>query len=555
MENGLQLQQRTIAFISDFLTEEYETLGPQEQLFKDVSSLFKGLWPDYQACQVGYHTFQHALDVTLAALRMAAGWNKLNPDARISPENMEVLLYSGLFHDSGYIKDKEDNEGAGGKYTFDHTDRSKEIARRYLTRQNKPQDVINLVELIIEVTDFGGKPDLSGFSCAEQGVVARMVASADLVAQMADIDYMTRLHDLHNEFLEAYDFIGRQNLKKQGIHIYESFEEVLNETVSFYENIILPRLEYLGRMDQYLIAFFGEGRNPYLENIIANLSAQMQAGQVKWQRLGDILQELGLVSKDVIQEALVRQQNHNGDEPSFRNTSGDQLRECLFQWADSTNKSKQLGDVLMEMKAVEPSTLRHGILAQLLPPKLLSKLSRNELIFLINTSLLVQNSQNDPWVFNQILEMINEQMECKTCSLFLADGDANSLILAMQAGTLVRKVKQKFDIDKGLIGWVFSHGRTAYLAQGMIIDQYEVEQAAPLSEEVGSLLAIPIYINGELVGVMELAEKITGSFSSNDADIMTVITNILASLLLLISQSMSCLDHHAAGDNKDKNRP
>ncbi len=539
MDNSLQLQQRTIDLISEFLVEEYESLGDQEKLFNDISGLFSGFWPEYQACQVGYHTFQHALDVTLASIRMAAGWNKLNPKERISPENIEALLYSGLFHDTGYIKDKDDNEGHGGKYTFDHTDRSKKVARTYLTRKNKSPEVMDLVDLIIEVTDFGDQPDLSVFASAEQGVVARMVASADLIAQMADIDYMSRLHDLHNEFLEAYDFVGRENLQKKGIHVYESFEEILSETVSFYENIILPRLEYLGRMDQYLIAFFGEGRNPYLENIIANLSAQMQAGQVKWQRLGEILQELGLVSKDVIQEALLRQQNHNGATRSMRDAPGDLLRERLFQWADATNKSKQLGDVLMEMKAVEPSTLRHGILAQLMPPKLLGKLSRNELIFLLNTSLLVQNSQNDPWVFNQILEMINEQMDCKSCSLFLADRDAHSLILALQAGTSTRKLKQKFEIDKGLIGWVYSHGRTAYLAKGMLIDQFAVEQAAPISEEVGSLLTIPVYINGELVGVMELAEKTTGAFSSRDADIMTVVTNILASLLLLISQSMA----------------
>lgn len=549
MDTSLQLQQRSIAYISDFLAEEYESLGSQEQLFNDAASLFKGLWPDYQSCQVGYHTYQHALDVTLAAVRMAAGWNKLNPDARISPENMEALLYSGVFHDSGYIKDKKDNKGSGGKFTLDHTDRSKTVARSYLTRLNKPQDFINLVELIIEVTDFGKKPDLSVFTTVEQGIVARIVASADLVAQMSDIDYMTRLHDLHNEFLEAYEFIGRENLNKQGIHVYEAFGDLLNETVSFYENIILPRLAYLGRMDQYLIAFFGEGRNPYLENIIANLSAQMQAGQVKWQKLGEILQELGLVSKDIIQEALVRQQNHNNDGPSLHETTGDQIRERLFQWADSNNKPKQLGDVLMEMNAVEPSTLRHGILAQLLPQKLLNKLSRNELIFLVKTSLLVQNSQNDPWVFNQILEMINEQMECKTCSLFLADKHAHKLILAMQVGTSTRKLKQKFDIDKGLIGWVFSHGRTAYLAKGMLIDQYEMTQAAPISEELGSLLAVPVYINGELVGVMELAEKTTGSFSSQNADIMTVVTNILASLLWLISQRMFSSHHYNDGVN------
>lgn len=554
MDNDQQLQQRNLTFISDFLQAEYQSLGSQERLFKDVKGLFKGNWPDYQACQVGYHTYQHALDVTLAALRMAGGWNKRHPDERISPANLEAMLYAGLFHDTGYIMDKSDTEGRGGKYTFGHTERSKKIATEYMQRCHKSQALIDFVEAIIEVTDFGGRPDLSIFADSRQEVVARMVASADLVAQMADIDYMNRLHDLYSEFVEAYDFHGREKLRKQGVHVYDCFEDLLKETVSFYEKIILPRLEYLGRMDHYLIAFFGEGRNPYLENIIANLSAQMQAGQIKWQKLGEILQELGLVSGDVIKEALVRQQNHNGNEHAAPDeNTGDQLRERLFQWANNSNRSKQLGDVLMEMKAVEPTTLRHGILAQLLPPKLLAQLSRNELIFLVNTSLLVQNSQNDPWVFNQILEMINEQMECKSCSLFLADRDIHSLTLALQAGTSTRKLKQKFEIDKGLIGWVFSHGRTAYLAKGMLVDQYDIRQDAPLSEEVGSLLGIPVYINGELVGVMELAEKIDGSFSSHDADIMTVVTNILASLLLLISQRVICLqqNHHQIHPKKE----
>ena len=47
-----------------------------DELLEDVCALYDGKWQAYQQCQVGYHTITHALDVSLAAGRMVAGWNR-----------------------------------------------------------------------------------------------------------------------------------------------------------------------------------------------------------------------------------------------------------------------------------------------------------------------------------------------------------------------------------------------------------------------------------------------------------------------------------------------
>ena len=528
---------RTINQISKITIMESNQAHRLDRVLNHVRQLYEGHWSAYQACQVGYHTFQHALDVTLATARMAAGWNRLNNSAALSDNSFAAGIISALFHDAGYIKDAGDLKGTGGKYSFNHIDRSVKIATFYLQEQGWSPEMISLVGRIISITEFNDRPELATFRTPQEGIIARMVATADLVAQMADVDYMARLKDLHEEFLEAYNIVGRDKLQASGIHIYETFEEMVDGTISFYDKVILPRLDQLGRMDQYLLAFFNADRNPYLENIIANLSQQMHSDQIKWQRLGEILQELGLVSPEQIKEALARQQARHLTMPK-QDKQPFSLREKILNWVGLQRDSQQLGDILIEMEAVDSASLRQGILAQLLPGKLIENLSRNKLLFLLNISLLVQNSQSDPWIFNQVLDMIIDEIGCSSCTLFLADADSQYLIPALQAGnTPPERRLGLIPSDKGLTGWVIAHGRPAYLAKGMLVDHYSASSELPMVDDLQSILAIPIYVMGEQIGALELNDKVEGDFTPIDADVMVAVVNILASLLLVISNS------------------
>lgn len=522
--------------IITILNEDFPTHTKLWDIALDVEQLYQGKWPEYEACEAPYHNFYHALDVTLATLRMASGWNKRHPDKKISEQGITALMIASLFHDSGYIKDRGDREGSGGKYSFDHTTRSKSICALYLQQHDYPTPFGNIVLNIIETTDFNVLPDLQVYLSTEESVIAKIVATADLIAQMADIEYMEHLKDLYEEFCEAYVFLGKSQLAAQGVSIFDSFEELLSATTSFYQDIVLPRLEFLGRMDQYLIAYFAEGRNPYLENIIANLSAQMQAGQVKWQRLGEILQELDFVSKDTLDIALATQKKQiSGNNNRQDLLTGTALQDSLFHWANNNTAPLQLGDILMQMKAVNPASLRQGILSQLLPESLLTTLSREELVFLLHISMIVQNTKQDQWVFNQVMQMINEAIGCKKTVLYLANSEQNELVCALFSGG-EEEPRKILRMDKGLSGWVYSHGRTAFLQKGMIIAHDTSQKDTRIIDDIGSLLGIPLYINGVIIGVLELSDKISNHFTPHDADIMTVVAHILAGLLQTVSR-------------------
>ncbi|MEJ2031647.1 MAG: GAF domain-containing protein [Deltaproteobacteria bacterium] len=511
--------------------QEYTHVSPLlENLCADVVALYRGDWPTHEACQVGYHTIEHAADVALASARMTAGWNKVNPERKIPEDYFLAGMAAAFFHDAGYLKDKGDQDGQGGKFTFRHVERSSEMARLYLAARNWPSLLVELAPKIISVTEFQDEPRLAGqFHESAAETIARMVATADLVAQMADVDYMQSIRELFEEFQEAYKFEGRENLQKQGIHVFGSLQEVLDGTISFYENFVLPRLQQLGRMDQYLIAFFGEGRNPYLENIAANLSGQLLGKRVQWRRLGDILQELGVATSQQIEEALARQQAQKSMQPAEQ--SAPPFHRWLLVWMESQDGCRCLGDILMEMKIIEPKVLREGLLTQLLPGATLEGLSREEMFALLRISLLLPNIYKGQWIMGQIQEMINGMLVCEAGSILLANPDRQEMVVMAQAGPRRHREGRTLPLDKGLAGWVYRHGQPVTLADALGDERYNGELDQRIDLEIESILAVPIYMNGECVGVMEAFNKRSGNFDEHDLEVLTMLANVIATTL------------------------
>ncbi len=524
------------SLILDVAAGEFGAASPLlTALLDDVTDLYQGKWEEYEACQTGYHNLGHALDVTLLTARMIAGWNRLRDEAHphLGEELFLTALASAMFHDAGYIKTKGDHEGRGGKYSFSHEDRSMAMAEKYLATHGWPERSRRLVPNIISTTKLHRPLALAGlFATREEEVIGRMMATADLVAQMADVNYMQRINDLYAELQEAYRFEGVENLEKRGYKVFSSAGEMIAGTVDFYENFVLPRLQKLGRMDQYLVTFFGGGRNPYLENIMANLSGQLLDKHSRWRRLGDILEDLGLVSDEQIESALKMQRRSRSHQPGGKKTDSLTLRDRLLSWMEGTQfNDRCLGELLMDMQIIDPTVLRQGLLQQIMPPGLIDHFTRDELRFFLEVSLLLPNIGRGPWLFDQILEMTNELLQCEASYILLANAESQEMLIAIPTGPN----KEQFDgrvipADKGLAGWVFSHGLPAIVSNVHQDDRFDSEIDSKVRQgfETRSVLAVPLHINGDLVGVMELMNKQAGDFSNHDMEILTMLANLIA---------------------------
>ena len=247
IENSSNNIQVSISLIKKIYADEFGSDSKLlNSLLSDITTLYHGGWDSHQACQTGYHNFGHALDVALLTARMIGGWNRLKDEThpQVGSDLFLAAIASALFHDTGYIKETDDSTGTGGKYSFNHEARSMALARTYLARETWPARSIDLVPAIISLTRFNMPLQFEGlFISKEEDVIGRMMATADLVAQMADVDYMARIANLYDELKEAYDFEGVDALKESGYKVFSSAREMIDGTTDFYENFVVPRLK------------------------------------------------------------------------------------------------------------------------------------------------------------------------------------------------------------------------------------------------------------------------------------------------------------------------
>ncbi len=539
IENNNNNIQFSISLIKEIYAAEFGSASVLlDDILTDITALYQGQWDSHQSCQTGYHNLNHALDVTLLTARMIGGWNRLNdPDhPKIGTDLFLAAIASALFHDSGYIKEKGDAEGTGGKYSFNHEERSMALARSYLTRKKWPPRSIELVPAIISLTRFNVPLQFEGlFQSEAEEVIGRMMATADLVAQMADVNYMDHIKDLYAELKEAYDFESAATLEEGGYKVFSSAQEMIDGTLDFYDNFVIPRLEQLGHMDQYLVEFFSEGRNPYMENITANLSGQLTTKRSNWQRLGDVLNDLGMANHEQIQAALNLQKQSRKIVPLGENPP-ESLSDTLIAWMEGNlSADKCIGEYLMDMDILSPKNLRTGLLHQVLPANIIEILSRKELIFLLRISLLRQNIGRGPWLLNQILEMTNELLNCEGSHILLAKTDSQEMLIAVPTGPNKDQLDgQIFPADKGLAGWVFSHGHPAIVSNVSTDKRFDSEidrNTRGGKYDTESIMAVPLNINGELIGVMEAINKVAGEFTEHDLNILTLVANVITTSL------------------------
>lgn len=536
--------QQTVELILAIYRDEYGKISPSlAGLFSDVADLYAGRWASHEACAVTYHNFSHSLDVCLAAARMLSGWNKAQQAQALEAKYFQLGMAAGLFHDAGYIKNKGDHAGAGGKFTLVHVERGMEIARAYLSKKQWPPEEVDAVCRIISITDYGKLPDLDPlFTDLRLKAMAQMVATADLVAQMADTDYVQRIDDLFAEFKEVYKFEKRAALVKKGTKVYKTVQEIKDGTIDFYEQFVVPTLGKLGRMDRYLTNFFGDGRNPYQENIAANLSGHLMDVRSQWRRLGDILTELGLATNDQIANALAKQQALAGKKTDPSKSFNVLIREHLLPWFTArAQEGRCLGDILMEMQAVEPKSLAKGLLAQMLPDSLYASLSPRELHFLLQAAILLQNICKGPWILGVVLEMANEILDCEASSILIADLDEKEMLVALPTGPKKNVVYGKgIAMDKGLSGWVYRNGQPARVCNVSADARFDNGMDKNIDFVTRSILAVPLHVNGECIGAVEALNKSNDNFTTHDMNVLAILANMLANVMV----GVLCIQSH-----------
>ncbi len=244
-----------------------QTANQLNLAFDFFAQLYRGSHPDYYPCDTIYHDMQHSLDVTLTATRILGGYQKTH--GNLPAHKILLGIITALFHDIGYLRKRgEDKLANGAEYTSTHVSRGAEFMRRHFAHLGLDQFTSTATE-IVHLTGYEKTPDSVYTKTEEDRLIGNMVASADLLAQMADRCYLEKCRDrLYPELVLAA--MSRQN-RSGPTPNFRSAEELLRQTPDFYRQYVTKRLDqYFQQVHRYASAFFN-GRDLYMQNIEKNI--------------------------------------------------------------------------------------------------------------------------------------------------------------------------------------------------------------------------------------------------------------------------------------------
>tara|TARA_R110002110_G_scaffold415561_2_gene650979 strand:- start:212467 stop:213354 length:888 start_codon:yes stop_codon:yes gene_type:complete len=249
--------------------------APVVQLTRDFSRLYAGDFPGFRACDIPYHDAQHVLDVTLAMARLLDGHDSFHAAEagdHLGPEMAMAGIAAALFHDSGYIRRRRDSRNtSGAAYTRVHVSRSARFMDDYLPTVRLAH-LAGVCTRIVHFTGYEIPPEEIEVHSDEERRLGALLGSADLMAQMADVNYLAKCRDhLYREF-EIGGMAGEQAVNGANAKVFLSPAHLLESTPTFIRDAIEVRLNgHFDGVHHFAATHFG-GRHLYLEAIRVNYS-------------------------------------------------------------------------------------------------------------------------------------------------------------------------------------------------------------------------------------------------------------------------------------------
>jgi hypothetical protein len=263
--------------------------APLRQALETTRRLFAGGFPGYRACNSEYHDLRHTLSVVLAVARLADGYNLERPP--LAERLFLDLLLATCLHDTGYLQESWDTEGTGAKYASRHEERSIAFLSKHHEAFGVPPEELPVLTRFIQATDLKQPFIQIPFHEPQERDAAALLATADLLGQMSDRDYLEKLLFLYYEFKEA-GIPGFQTeydvLRKTGDFYVMARKRLKASYLSFYS---LARAHFRERhgvdANLYLIAISRQLR--YLRQIIrdetTNFRAKLKRGDARRREL------------------------------------------------------------------------------------------------------------------------------------------------------------------------------------------------------------------------------------------------------------------------------
>jgi len=267
--NSIEAVHQEVVHILTLINPAF-VIEPVDRVFKFTVDLYEGRMPGYRACNTDYHDLRHITDTYLAMARILHG---ALLSGEIFTDREIVLGLTGiLLHDTGMIQESNDTQGTGAQYTPQHVMLSMDFVAKHADMFHlSEQEIADLRDMIL-CTDLQADIPAIEFSTPKVELLGKILATADLIAQMADRTYLEKLLFLYQEFREGDigDFEDVFDFFHQTLEFFEISDKRFRITLDNTSRFMIPHFKSRWGIDKNLYALSIKNQRKFLGKILQN---------------------------------------------------------------------------------------------------------------------------------------------------------------------------------------------------------------------------------------------------------------------------------------------
>jgi GAF domain-containing protein len=129
-------------------------------------------------------------------------------------------------------------------------------------------------------------------------------------------------------------------------------------------------------------------------------------------------------------------------------------------------------------------------------------------------------------LLQQIMSSAADLLDAETSSLLLVDEESGDLDITTATGESGEQItRRKVPAHQGIAGWVVDNGEAAVVDNPKDDPRFYAVMDQAIQFETRNMVAVPLKVRDQTIGVVEVINKNDGSFSDTDKELAQALAN------------------------------
>ncbi len=239
--------------------------------------------------------------------------------------------------------------------------------------------------------------------------------------------------------------------------------------------------------------------------------------------LGEIMRELGFITKEQLDESLFQQQKLFEIKTIPEFLQRDRLiREARM--AKEADTTPRLGQILKDMGFATEYQLAQALQEQESFVEVYKAIGSEKLGVAVEIISMINSSLNVAEVLSNLMRHANRVCGSVSSTLMLLDPRTNELVFSVPTGPKSDKlIDFRIPSGEGIAGWVAETGQYTLVSDVETDSRFYPEIDKMTGLKTKTLLCVPLKAKSKLIGVLEVINKVDGTvFSEEDAILLSI---------------------------------